>query len=325
MNAAMSLRQHTAKALEVEESDVGFERALNVSLLALILANVAAVILETVDSLRQQYSSAFGVFEVVSVAVFSVEYALRIWTCVEQDRYRRPLLGRLRDVFSPLALVDLVAILPAYLPAFLPVDLRFLRAVRLLRLTRALKIARHNEVLHLPARVVRAKRQELTVTAILGLVVLLAASGLMYLAENEAQPKIFHSVPAAMWWAVVTLTTVGDGDIYPITPLEVVQGAPRHSLAPARRGPTGRSQDQRAPTKGLLRQIAWRQLHQTMRKVTRAMCSSILNPRRSDTRPTSWGSHIRPAPALLPQTGTTSRRTWTHQAEPCPPSVWTHP
>jgi voltage-gated potassium channel len=173
----MTLRKRLAKVLEVEDGDVGFERAFNIFLLVLILTNVVAVILETVESLRAQYGCIFDALEVFSVAVFSIEYLLRLWTCVETETYRRPFIGRIRYIFSFMALVDLAAILPAYIPFLLPVDLRFMRAMRLLRLARTLKIARYNRAMHLLVRVVRLKRQELTVTVMLGgILVLISGS-----------------------------------------------------------------------------------------------------------------------------------------------------
>lgn len=215
---ASRLQRAVWKALEVEPDDRGFERVLNLFLATLIVANVAAVALETVAELRTAWGAAFHAFELFSTVVFSVEYALRLWSCTTQPRYAAPLAGRLRFVLTPMALVDLVAVLPSLVPGG-SLDLRFARALRLLRLARALKIARYSQALQTLVSVVRVRRDELGVAAVAGGVLLVCASSGIYFAEHEAQPLQFPSIPAALWWGVVTLTTVGYGDVYPVTVL----------------------------------------------------------------------------------------------------------
>lgn len=192
-------------------------------IMLLILANVFAVILETVDPIYAGYERQFFTFEVVSVVIFSVEYVGRLWSATEHPEYQHPVWGRLRYAVSPYMIIDLIAIAPFYLAAF--VDLRFLRALRLLRFLRLLKITRYTNALQLFARVIRSKRSELTVTSIIGVILLLVASSSMYFAERTAQPEAFSSIPAAMWWGVITLTTVGYGDVTPVTTLGRVLGA----------------------------------------------------------------------------------------------------
>jgi voltage-gated potassium channel len=220
----MALRERIYHMLEVEDHDHGLDRAVHLFLLLLIIANVLAVVLETVQSLYQRHAWLFDAFEIFSVAIFTIEYLLRLWTCTVNPRYREPLRGRLRFIVSPMALIDLTAILPAYLPALIPLDLRFARSVRLFRLARSLKIARYSHALQTLGGVLRAKKEELAVTAFLGSVLLLFASSFMYFIEHEAQPEAFSSIPASMWWGVMTLTTVGYGD-YPVTPLGKFVGA----------------------------------------------------------------------------------------------------
>jgi voltage-gated potassium channel len=215
-NRASDLKRRVHKFLEVEADDRGWERATNLALATLIVLNVAAVMLETVEDLRERYGPEFQAFEAVSVAVFSVEYLLRLWTCDADPRFRG-LAGRVRFALRPMALVDLVAILPSLIPGG-SLDLRFARSVRLLRLARSLKFARYSQSLQTLGRVIRAKRSELSVTAFLGFILMICASSGIYFFEHEAQPKAFSSIPASMWWAVVTLTTVGYGDVFPVTP-----------------------------------------------------------------------------------------------------------
>jgi voltage-gated potassium channel len=220
----VELRRYVYKLLEPEPGDRGAEKALNVALSTLIVLNVAAVIAETVPELRAGYHGHFVAFERLSVAVFSAELLARLWSCSSAPKYAGP-WGRLRFLAAPLTLVDVLAILPFYLPWLLPLDARALRALRLVRLLRILKLARHMEALRELGQLFKAKREELTITAILGFILLLTASSTMYFIEHEAQPDRFSSIPASMWWGVVTLTTVGYGDVYPVTPLGRVAGA----------------------------------------------------------------------------------------------------
>lgn len=192
-------------------------RGIAIGLGLLILLNVAAAVLETVESLRQSWGPAFEVLEGCSVAVFTVEYLLRLWSCTVDERYSHWILGRLRYAVSPMMLIDLIAIAPFYVTSIVTVDLRTLRAIRLIRLLRVLKIARYSESLQLFGRVLRSRRSELYITLVAVTVLLVISSTLMYYAERDAQPDQFSSIPAAMWWAVETLTTIGYGDMLPIT------------------------------------------------------------------------------------------------------------
>ena len=197
---------------------------IDYALLALILLNVVSVILETVEDWGELYAEAFFLFEIASVAVFTIEYLLRVWSCTEASsrRFRRPVLGRLRYMTTPLALVDLFAILPFYLAFAIGVDLRFLRVIRLLRI---LKITRYSVAFETFLAVLRAQKGPLISAGLLMSIVLIVAAAMMYMVERTAQPEVFASIPHAMWWALVTLTTVGYGDITPITgPGRIVGG-----------------------------------------------------------------------------------------------------
>lgn len=185
-------------------------------LLGLIALNVLAVILESVEPVRRKAPDLFLFFEYVSVAIFSIEYVLRVWSATTVPEYRLPVRGRIRFVLSPLPLLDLFAILPSYLP-LAGIDFRSLRAVRLLRVLRLAKLARYSAALRTFGRVFTSKKEELLTTVLVLSLLLVLASTLMYFAEHQAQPETFSSIPQAMWWAVVTLTTVGYGDPYPVT------------------------------------------------------------------------------------------------------------
>jgi voltage-gated potassium channel len=225
MNKYNKMRAFIFKMLEVSDHESPIEQVFNIFLISLISLNVIAIIAESIQEVDIRYKTAFRIFEVISVMIFSVEYLLRIWTATEHAQYRRPILGRIRYIFSPLALIDLTAILPFYIPLIIPLDLRFLRAVRLIRLFRVFKLGRYSESLKTLAAVFRAKRQDLFITAFAVLILLIISSSMMYLIENNVQPKAFSSIPAAMWWGVATLTTVGYGDVYPITIIGKLLGA----------------------------------------------------------------------------------------------------
>ncbi len=202
-------------------------RAVDTFIVILIVLNVVALIVESVKRAYDAIPAWFLAFECFSVAIFTVEYAARLWTCVEDPTYAHPVLGRIRFVLTPLAIVDLLAVLPFYLP-FLSVDLRVLRMFRLLRIMRLMrvaKLARYSESLQMLMRVIRAKREQLMSAVSILLIMLVVAATLAFYAENGAQPKSFSSIPAAMWWAAVTLTTVGYGDMYPVTVLGKIMGA----------------------------------------------------------------------------------------------------
>ncbi len=197
----------------------------NTFLYSIIILNVIAVIFETLEPLQIKYSQVFKWIDVISVMIFTVEYLLRLWTCTENRLFKRKFTGRLKYAITPMALVDLLAILPFYLPLFPGVDLRILRLLRLFRMTRIMKLARYSKALKMIKDAFNDKREELLVTITLLGVILIIAASMMYFAEHEAQPQAFSSIPAAMWWGIVTLTTVGYGDVYPVTTLGKFFGA----------------------------------------------------------------------------------------------------
>ena len=205
---------------ELLETSTGdrMSRIIDTFLIALIIMNVVAVTLHTVRSLAVAFDPYFRLFETVSVIVFSIEYILRMWICVLNESYRRPVVGRIKYFFSPFAIIDLLAVAPFYLPMLIPVDLIFIRSLRLIRLLRLLKLGRYSESIKTMGAVLKAKKEAITVAATMSIILLLIASALMYFIENGAQPNAFSSIPSAMWWAVTTMTTVGYGDIYPVTP-----------------------------------------------------------------------------------------------------------
>lgn len=199
----------------LEGADDWKSKAFQVFIVALISANVAVMMAETEESLVG-YAELFIAFETASIVVFTIEYAARIASCRANPRYAGARWAPARFALSPMMLIDLAAILPFYLPLVL-IDIRFIRMVRLLRLFGMFKLARYSEPLQTLGSVFRSKAADLVVAFFIFFIVLVFASSLMYYAENEAQPAAFSSIPASMWWGIVTLTTIGYGDTYPVT------------------------------------------------------------------------------------------------------------
>lgn len=220
----MSLRRRTHDLLEPGGHGDWASRAVDAVIIGLVLLNVVAVVVGSVAAIQARIGGFLRVVEVASVVVFTVEYLARLWSAPENPRYRGELRGRVRWALTPLALIDLLAVLPFYLP-FLGVDLRFARALRLMRLLRLAKAVRYVRALSLLAAVVRNKKEELGITMGAVAILLVMSASLMFYAENSVQPEAFSSIPATMWWAVATLTTVGYGDVYPVTALGRLLGA----------------------------------------------------------------------------------------------------
>jgi len=206
-------------------------RTVDRALVGLILLNVAAVTLETLPGWEAAYGGWFSALEIGSVAVFTLEYLVRLWAAAEDPDqgggagagadWRR----RLRYGIRPIALVDLAAILPFYLTLFgliPPMDGRVLRAVRMLRI---LKLTRYSVAIQSIVAVFRNERRTMAAALLIVFIALHLSATAAYLAESAAQPDKFGSIPEAMWWALATLTTVGYGDVVPVTPIGRVIGS----------------------------------------------------------------------------------------------------
>jgi voltage-gated potassium channel len=223
------MRLRVWKILEVSRGGDALSKAIDVFILSLIFLNVLAHIIESVDWIREAYGKEFAYFEVFSLVVFTIEYFTRVWACTADERYSHPLWGRLRYVRTPMAIIDLIVILPFFNMILhlwnIGFDMRVMRSLRLLRVLQLAKTTRYSKSLQLLGRVIYQKREELFLTTGITLILLVMSSTLMFYVENEAQPDQFTDIPSAMWWGVATLTTVGYGDISPITPLGKMIGA----------------------------------------------------------------------------------------------------
>jgi len=198
----------------LEEGHSRASRIFNILIMVLIILNVTAVILESEASLYLAYQAYFDHFEVFSVIIFTIEYVLRMWSCVENPEYKKPVRGRLRHMFNFMPIIDFIAIAPFYLSMFTGVDTRFLRVLRILRV---FKLTRYFRALEILLQVIKQEGSILISALFIMIILIVLASGGMYVAEHDSQPEAFGSIPKAMWWAAVTLTTVGYGDVIPIT------------------------------------------------------------------------------------------------------------
>jgi voltage-gated potassium channel len=223
-----SRRQVVRELVEVADparaGTYAVSRALDWLILSLIIANLAGLVAESVAGIEARAGLLLRVLEAVTVIAFSIEYLARVWSCTAAEEFSHPVWGRLRYATRPLLIIDLLAVLPFYL-AFLAPHLVVLRAFRLMYFFRIAKVSRYMESLQLFGRVFQKKRHELIVTAAIVLILLFITATMLYYAETAVQPEVFSSIPAALWWAVATLTTVGYGDVFPITALGKLLGA----------------------------------------------------------------------------------------------------
>lgn len=179
----------------------------------LIFLNVTAMIFESHESVRKSFGDFFYFFELVSIVIFSLEYLYRI----SYSFTNNGLKGVLNYIFSFFGLIDLISILPFYLNQFINLDGRFLRILRLFRLTRIFKFGRDSNSLKLFTKALVSVREQLLFTLFLSALTILFSASAIYYLENEAQPDKFSSITESVWWATISLATVGYGDVYPIT------------------------------------------------------------------------------------------------------------
>jgi len=183
-----------------------------------VLLSVVSVILESVESLHYILNLQFIVLDSIAVAIFTLEYCMRMYSCVEDPKYEGAFLGRFKQAKSPSTFIDFMAIVPFFLEVFLHhvLDLRFLRVFRLSRL---LKLTRNSDATEVLFRGIAREWPVMGAAAfIMGLLLILTAS-LGYLLEHDAQPEKFENIPQSIYWAVITLASVGYGDISPVTPI----------------------------------------------------------------------------------------------------------
>ena len=214
----MNLRRKTYEILQPDDGTSVLSRAFDWLITALILVSVVIVFLATFD-LPPRFLRLLMIFESVASIVFTAEYLLRIATADFLYPQNGMVASRVKYIASPMAIIDLAAILPFWLPMFLPGTMLGIRAFRLFRLLRIFKLNRYFDAMRSLGEVIASKKRELLGSLFFLAILMLIASLLMYSAEHDAQPKVFCNAFSGLWWAVATLTTVGYGDIYPVTAL----------------------------------------------------------------------------------------------------------
>jgi voltage-gated potassium channel len=218
-NSSYTLRKKIHMILE-RETHSRFAEFVHYALMTLILMTVIAVILESDDDIYQRHEFLFLILEIVSLTVFTVEYILRVWSSGEVKKYNA-FKGRIRYMLTPMALIDLLAVLPVLFGFFVNRDLMVLRGFRLVRV---FKLTRYSRSMNLLISVLRQESANIfSAFFVLSILIIIAATGMHYV-EGDSQPNDFGTIPKSIWWATVTLTTVGYGDVVPLSPLGKIFG-----------------------------------------------------------------------------------------------------
>lgn len=221
----LKAKQKTFKILEDYSIDHRHGRAFNLFIIGLVLLNTVIIVASTFEGVIDPYYKYTNIIEKFSILVFTIEYILRIWTSDLLRPNLKKIPAKLRYMCSSMAMIDLIAILPFYVPFFVQLDFRILWIMRIFRMLRILKITRYTKALGLIDKVLSEKKEQLLSSIFVVTVLMFTASVLMYYIEHPAQPEIFQNAFSGLWWGIATITTVGYGDIYPITALgKVVSG-----------------------------------------------------------------------------------------------------
>jgi len=211
-----SLRVKTYQLLESETKSSITAKVVTWLLIILIISNVAATIAASEPDYFISYKNAFILFESISLTIFCFEYLLRVWCCVEAKEYQglTNFKSRVKYIFTPMALIDLIAVLPFLIAMFFSIDLRTLRLIRVLRL---LKLTHYFKGFNIFITVIAKESKSITAAMMVMVFLIIIAASLMHSIEGAVQPEFFGSIIQSFWWAVVTMTTVGYGDVVPVT------------------------------------------------------------------------------------------------------------
>lgn len=219
-----NIKQRTFEIIESGKKGDVASKIFDIFIIALIIINIISLVIETFP-ISNELSVTMSYIETISVTIFTMEYLLRIWT----SEFLYPNLSKpkaiIKYIFSFMAVIDLLAILPFYLPFFIPIDLRVLRSLRLVRLFRLFKLNRYNAALSTIGIVFKNKANQLISSVFIVSLLMLISSILIYSAEHDAQPDAFSNAFSGLWRAIATFTTIGYGDIYPVTVFGRILGA----------------------------------------------------------------------------------------------------
>ncbi len=219
------MKQKIYKIINVDDDNYLPSKLFDIIIVILIILSMISVILSTFNNIPSWITNLMSKFEIISIVIFTIEYLLRIWTADLLYPHIGKIKSRIKYIFSFMALIDLVAILPFYLPFVTNIDLRSLRLLRLFRMARIFKINRYTTALNSVSNVLIKKKDQLISSLSVVFILMLIASILMYYCEHDAQPDVFDNAFSGFWWAIATLTTVGYGDIYPVTILGKILSA----------------------------------------------------------------------------------------------------
>lgn len=215
-NAGRTLRQKVNALMNDTPTSGRLHQQLDLIFILFIVSSVAAVFLETIPAVHEPLRREFFWFDTVAIAVFTLEYLLRLYAAPEQEPDSSALVGRFSFMKKPGSLIDLIAIAPFYLQFLLAVDLRF---VRVLRVLRVLKLTRYNTALTTFAMVLKREKRAFSAAMFITVLITILSGAIVYEFEHPVQPEKFDTMPRAMYWAVITLASVGYGDISPVTPI----------------------------------------------------------------------------------------------------------
>lgn len=186
-------------------------------IISLTIISIVLIILESIESLNKKYLKIFNIFEIILVSIFTIEYFSRMIIVRKKYPAKNYLFSLIKYIFSPMAIVDLIAILPFYLPMIFVFDLRFIRVLRLTRLFRVFKLNRYTYSFSIIGNVLKRKREDLFITSFVSFIILLFSSTLMFYVEHDLQPKAFSNILQTLWWVFFTLTSAGSNVVEPVS------------------------------------------------------------------------------------------------------------
>jgi voltage-gated potassium channel len=218
MSMLEKIRQYLYATMEVPAAIDAQGWYYELFMMVLISLNAVALIIGTVPWIQQEYDWLLTPFEDISIIIFTIEYCLLLWVCTENAEYKDPVYGRIRYAFTPIAIINLVSILPAFLPFLVPFDLSALRMIRLFRIFRIFKLSKYSDSLRTLFRALDAKKEQLLMTFLIILFIVVLSSVFIYYAENGENPSsAFSNIPQTIWWGIVTLSPISNESAYPIT------------------------------------------------------------------------------------------------------------
>lgn len=212
------IREYLYATMEVPSAIDNQGWCYEVFMMVLIFSNVVAMIIGTVPSIKLEYDWFLTSFEFFSTIIFIIEYALLLWVCTENKDYSDPVRGRIRYAMTPIAIINLVSILPWIIPSLVPFDLAALRMLRLFRVFRILKLSKYSESLKTLFKALDAKKEQLLMTFLIIIVLVVMASIFIFYVENGENPSpAFSDIPHTIWWGIVKLSPISNESGYPIT------------------------------------------------------------------------------------------------------------